>query len=282
MKNLIVCGCSWSSRDRTQPGVEFGQLVANHFQHNYYNLAVVSASNFVIRLQIDYAIKNLKPDLFIINWTTPARIEWNFSNKKYDPLKGIKDISYVTSLESPDNRYHPAGANIDPALAFSTFQSILNEDLSADFDDVLETYPGLSQTLTKDKWQSFRNYYCNLYDTELEFHKQVFVLQSAVQELQNNNIPFLMSPNTINFFHNLQIFNNDNKPFKDEFHSMFNFIPQENLIQGVASMLAEVDNELYGDYENNPGRFLSSHISPDAHKVYAEKYLIPSIEKLHN
>jgi len=282
MKNLAVCGCSWSSRDRNQPGIEFGQLIADHYNFNYTNLAVVSASNFVIRLQLDYAIKHLEPDLIILNWTTPARIEWNYTGKKYNPINGIKDISYITSLESPDNKFHPAGSNIDPALAFSTFQSILNEDLSANFEDVIETYPGLEKTLTKDTWKNFKNYYCNLYDTELEFHKQIYLVQSAVKELQDNNISFLMSPNTLNFFHNLQVFEEDSRPLKNEYDDLFNFIPQQNYIQGVAGMLAEVDNELYGDYENNPGRFLSSHISPDAHKVYCEKYLIPSIEKLLN
>ena len=59
---LVVSGCSWSSRDRKQPGIEFGQLVADHFGWDYVNTAVVSASNFVIRLQIQYAIENLKPD----------------------------------------------------------------------------------------------------------------------------------------------------------------------------------------------------------------------------
>lgn len=277
--NLVVCGCSWSSRDRNSPGVEFGQLLANKYNFNYHNIAVVSASNFVIRLQIDYAIKNLNPDLIIINWTSPARIEWNYSNKKYNPLSGLKDVSYVSSLESPDNKFHPEGSNIEPALAFSTFQSILNEDLSANFEDVIETYPGLSQTLTKETWQSFRNYYVNLYDTESEFHKQVYTVQSAVQELQSKDINFLMSPNTLTDFQHLQIFDKDKRPLKNEFNSMFDFIPTKNIIQGVASMLAEVDNELYGDYANNPGRFLSSHISPDAHKVYA-KLLESSINNL--
>ena len=43
---LVVSGCSWSSRDRKQPRIEFGQLVANHFGWDYVNTAVVSASNF--------------------------------------------------------------------------------------------------------------------------------------------------------------------------------------------------------------------------------------------
>jgi hypothetical protein len=56
-------------------------------------------------------------------------------------------------------------------------------------------------------------------------------------------------------------------------------IPEKNKIDGVASMLSEVDSKLYNTYDENPGRFLSSHISPLAHKAYAEK-LIPSIDDL--
>ena len=53
---------------------------------------------------------------------------------------------------------------------------------------------------------------------------------------------------------------------------------EENKIDGVASMLS-VDSKLYDTYDKNPGRFLSSHISPLAHKAYAER-LIPCINNI--
>lgn len=282
MKKLVVCGCSWSSRDRHQPGVEFGQFIADHYSWNYVNTAVVSASNFIIRLQIQHAIENESPDLFIINWTNPARIEWNFAGKEYNPLQGLKQVSYTTSTQSPDDELHPAGELVDPTIAFNTFQSLFCEDLQLSFTEVCETYPVMASTCTEQNWNALRHYYTNLYDTALECHKQIYIMQSAIQELQRHNIPFLMSPNTLDFLHDLQTLRGETDPqkiLKDSYYPLWDMIPEESKIDGVASMLSEVDSKLYDTYDKNPGRFLSSHISPLAHKAYAER-LIPSINNL--
>ena len=281
---LVVSGCSWSSRDREHPGVEFGQLLADHYSWNYTNTSVISASNFVIRLQIQYAIENLNPDFMIINWTNPARIEWNFAGKEYDPLKGLQQVNYQTGEKSPDNSLHPAGDLVDPTIAFSTFQSLFCEDLELSYDEVCEVYPVMSSVCTPNNWKSLRHYYTNLYDTALECHKQVFIMQSAIHELEKNNIPYLMSPNTLDFLHDLQTLKGETDPqkiLKDSYYPLWDMIPEKNKIPGVASMLSEVDSKLYESYDVNPGRLLSSHISPLAHKAYAER-LIASIDKLVN
>ena len=74
---LVVCGCSWSSRDNAYPDTEYGYFVSEHYGWEYQNIARVSGSNFNIRLQIDYAVKYLNPDFIIVNWTTPDRVDWN-------------------------------------------------------------------------------------------------------------------------------------------------------------------------------------------------------------
>ena len=280
--NLVVSGCSWSSRDRKCPGVEFGQLIANHYSWEYQNTAVISASNFIIRLQIQHAIENFSPDIMIINWTNPARIEWNFAGKEYNPLQGIEQVTYATGEHSPDDERHPAGEHIDPTIAFSTFQSLFCEDLNLSFEEVCEVYPIMPNTCTEQNWKALRHYYTNLYDTALECHKQIFIMQSAIHELEKHNIPYLMSPNTLDFLHDLQTLRGETDPqkiLKDSYYPLWDMIPEKNKIDGVASMLSEVDSKLYNTYDENPGRFLSSHISPLAHKAYAEK-LIPSIDNL--
>ena len=280
---LVVSGCSWSSRDRKQPGIEFGQLVADHFGWDYVNTAVVSASTVVIRLQIQYAIENLKPDFMIINWTNPARIEWNFTEKEYDPLKGLKQVTYQTSTQSPDDNNHPAGELVDPTIAFNTFQSLFCEDLELSFEEVCDVYPVMSSTCDEQNWKALRHYYTNLYDTALECHKQVFIMQSAIHELQRHNIPFVMSPNTLDYLHDLQTLKGETDPkkiLKDSYHPLWNVIPDKNLVEGVASMLSVVDSTLYESYDESPGKYLSSHISPRAHQVYSEKYLVPYIDRL--
>ena len=280
--NLIVSGCSWSSIDKKYPGIEFGQLLADHYGWQYHNTSVISATNFIIRLQIQYAIENLDPDLMIINWTNPARIEWNFAGKEYNPLKGIKQVTYTTGEHSPNDEHHPAGELIDPTIAFNTFQSLFCEDLNLSFQEVCDVYPIMSSTCSEQNWKALRHYYTNLYDTALECHKQIYIMQSAIHELQTHKIPFLMSPNTLDFLHDLQTLKGETDPqkiLKDSYYPLWDMIPEKNKIDGVASMLSEVDSKLYDNYDKNPGRFLSSHISPEAHKVYAEK-LISSIDNL--
>jgi hypothetical protein len=107
-------------------------------------------------------------------------------------------------------------------------------------------------------------------------------MQSAIHELEKHNIPYLMSPNTLDFLHDLQTLRGETDPqkiLKDSYHPLWDMIPEKNKIDGVASMLSEVDSKLYNTYDENPGRLLSSHISPLAHKAYAEK-LISSIDNL--
>ena len=44
-KKLVVCGCSWSSRDLNYPDTEFGYFVSQHFDWDYQNIAVVGNPN---------------------------------------------------------------------------------------------------------------------------------------------------------------------------------------------------------------------------------------------
>ena len=50
---LVVCGCSWSSRDYAYPDTEYGYFISNELGWDYQNIARVGGSNFNIRLQID-------------------------------------------------------------------------------------------------------------------------------------------------------------------------------------------------------------------------------------
>ena len=95
MKTLVVCGCSWSSRDPVYPNFEYGYLVAKKLGYNYINLARCGMSNFGIRLQIDYALKHLDPDLMIINATGVNRFEiLKELDNKYDHNKAYDQICF--------------------------------------------------------------------------------------------------------------------------------------------------------------------------------------------
>ncbi len=201
---LVVCGCSWSSRDNTHPDTEYGYFVSNHFGWEYQNIARVSGSNFNIRLQIDYAVKHLNPDFIIVNWTTPDRVDWNH--------KG------------------------------------------------------------------------NLYDTDLEAHKQYYMMESAVNQMQRANIKFLFCPNTFNWKQNIQ------ERFKltdEEKHKYYiegftyDFVPEESLqlYHGIADALAW-DYEYMEDPISNPNHNHSHHLSAKAQKRWATEIAIPKIKDI--
>ena len=87
---VVVCGCSWSSRDVNYPDTEFGYFVADHFGWDYQNIAVVGNPNWGIRMQIDHAVKNLNADFIIINWllgcNTWDKSLWTEYNSCFNPF----------------------------------------------------------------------------------------------------------------------------------------------------------------------------------------------------
>ena len=121
--------------------------------------------------------------------------------------------------------------------------------------------------ITQEMFESFKKYYLYWYDSKVELGKQIHYLKSAVLDLKTNNIPFLMSPNTL-------LFLQDKGENAHYWERLFDFIPGVNRIQGVASMLREHDEEIKGwvDYSRNPGCSLNYHISPMAQKYYSVSY----------
>lgn len=273
---VAVCGCSWSSKDDTLPGTEFGAMLTEYltreYEESFYlNLATVGASNFVIRNQIDFAI-NMEADLVVVNWTTPTRIEWQHNkNNAYNPTLTIENFDYSINSQKLVNRKHVI--DCDPPLAFNNITTMLDELTWENFEKSELYVQGLP--ITKEMFESFKKYYLYWYDSKLELGKQIHYLKSAIHDLKENNIPFLMSPNTLLFLEDKQ----ENAHYWER---LFDFIPGVNRIQGIASMLKEHDEEIKGwkDYSRNPGRSLNYHISPMAQKYYFNNYLKPKVDSL--
>ena len=99
---LVVCGCSWSSRDKHYPDTEFGYFVSQHYGWEYENIGLVGCSNHGIRMQIEYAVKEAKADFVIVNWTTACRdiITSPKATNKFDFSKGLKNLSYHVENEN--------------------------------------------------------------------------------------------------------------------------------------------------------------------------------------
>ncbi len=274
---VAICGCSWSSRDNSQPDTEFGSMVAEYitreYEESFYlNLATVGASNFVIRNQIDFAIDTAEADLIIVNWTTPDRIEWQYNNESsFNPTLTIENFDYSINPEKLVNRKHVVDCN--PAMAFNSITTMLDEDSFEHFRTSDLAVQGLP--VTEEMFNSFKKHYLYWYDSKLELAKQIHLVKSAVFDLEVNDIPYLMSPNTLFYLQDI----NENAYYWEK---LVDFIPGRKRIKGVASMLREHDEELKGwhDYSKNPGAKLSYHISPQAQKHYFNNFLKPKLDNL--
>ncbi len=89
MKKLVVCGDSFGfSRLET----DWPIIVAKKLNYILKNLSIVGCSNIAICYQIDYAIKNIDPDLMIITLTGADRFEIDYDDKKVPA--SLEDFQY--------------------------------------------------------------------------------------------------------------------------------------------------------------------------------------------
>ena len=243
---LAVCGCSWSSRDKKHPNLEFGQFVADYFDAEYYNLAIPACTNFGIRLQIDHAIDVLNADFVIVNATTPTRIDFKINNS--------------------DRYTHENGwNNIDKTLLTDSIGSVFQDDLDTSFEDnhIAER---LSKVMNAETHALFKQYFLHFYDPDIERHKQYYILQNGLDKLLKSNTQFIFSPNTFEWAEGMSMSNSlleyNLEPFKWQ-------IPQENLLEkGIAEYL-HVCDEVYGNWENSPGIQYSHHLPIESHMKFS-------------
>ena len=282
---LVVCGCSWSSRDYAYPDTEYGYFISNELGWDYQNIARVGGSNFNIRLQIDYAIKNLDPDFIVVNWTTPDRFDWNHRGNLYEIEKGLKQSDYRVDEFFTNEWNHPCYPDIEPTIMHQSLTGLVTyDDFARTYEEACVWWDNLPYHMNKAQWESMKTFYINLYDTDLEAHKQYYMMESAVNQMQRANVPFLFCPNTFNWKQNIQ------ERFKltdEEKHKYYidgltyDFVPDKNLqlYTGIADALAW-DFETMEDPVGNPNHNHCHHLSADAHKRWATEIAIPKIKDI--
>ncbi len=252
---LVVCGCSWSSECHNNPSTGYGTYLADMLNAEYINLARPSASNYIIRLQIDYAVKNLNPDLIVVAWTSPLRFDWQYDNsKKFDG--SLRSVSYFDD-DIRNNEFHPI--ENDPCITAESWNSIFGKygiyyPSSGDVDSVDSPHSPIARKfLSKKQFEILKQYYLNFVSLDLEKSKQSFLIESAVAQLKNCRSKFLMS--TI---------------WKDD----ISYIPTENYIDihpnDIKNMFAKTDDQHH----------YTHHLTPKQQNLYATKHLFPKAENL--
>ena len=96
IKNIVVCGDSFSSADKNLPGTHYSELLSN-MGFNVRNLARGGITNTAICFQIQEAIK-LNADLVIFTSTSPDRLDIPIG--RFDPSLGLKNFVYTFQSDS--------------------------------------------------------------------------------------------------------------------------------------------------------------------------------------
>lgn len=243
---LVVCGCSWSSECNLYPNTGYGTYLAGLINASeYINLARPSASNFAIRLQIDYALRRLSPDFIVVCWTSAERVEWTIPNTEetYNSNLGLECLSYN---DSPVWNQHP----------HANHQDIINcESISSLFS---EKHPYNLNQISKEQYNALKHYQLYLFNRQLEEHKQYFMIESAVHQLTTANVPFIMVPGWLSHIET------------DIMHN-WPIIPKRNLITHMPAQIFRQRKDENPQY----GIGFTHHLWPEDHQMYATKYLLP-------
>jgi len=298
---LVVCGCSWSSRDPSYPDTEYGYFIAKHFGWEYQNIGRPGCDNYGIRLQIDYAVRELKADVIVVNWTTACRMIYNQAGKKYYPSKGLKQLNYNVDKFFDNERCHPAvnDEDFDPTLQAQSLYGLITFDhmkdmpeddpkgLKLTYEEVIEIDPILTSYLNKEQFYAVRYYLLNMYDDDLEAHKQYHLMESAVFQMQRNNVKFLFAPNTFSYMQWVQKINDEDWEYEkhernvhDEVYNEWEFVPEENFIKTGIAVGLQWDFAFMEDPINYPNHNHVHHLSAQSQEKWATEVAIPRLETL--
>ena len=131
-----------------------------------------------------------------------------------------------------------------------------------------------------------------MYDHDLEAHKQLYMMQSAVEQMQRNNVKFLFCPNTFTFkqtethlkqpdvVNRQTISIEETQPGGKNY--IFDFVSDNNMLQpGIASALQGDHRRLQEqNLEHEPGADYTHHLSPQAQEEWSTTFAIPKIQSI--
>ena len=162
--------CTW----QYEHWLHFVDLYIQSKNLEYINLAYGGASNFMIRLQIDQAIK-FKSDYIIISATSTDRKDIPLRNFSYDKL--------IRNYDTTQTESHIAGVDNGILSNIGDKKNLI-------------AWPGMAedQNLTKNKKDAIKQYLTNLYDKDLYEIKSYYIIQSGLMKLEKAGIPYIFLP----------------------------------------------------------------------------------------
>ena len=169
---IIACGCSFMAVDKKAQGTHFTEIIANQLRGDLKSYAKMGASNFVIRLQVEEALRQ-NPSLILIGFTSSDRIE--ISNSKFELGKGIRNIQYSSAHKLPEFFNNLAGT------------------VSAPITNFLLNPVHLDEKIDSEKLNALKYWTTNLYDSQIKTQSDFYIVQSALYLLEKSKIPFIFT-----------------------------------------------------------------------------------------
>ena len=192
MKKLVVCGDSFGfSRYDT----DWPNIVAKKLGYELKNLSIVGCSNIAICYQIDYALKNINPDLIIITLTGADGFEIDYDDKKVPA--SLEDFQYnIDEVDTSIFKKDPsiASGNVVSQLRNSHIDHIKSMILKHSFRLSAEKDSWCLQhhfNNIKCKFLVYRNIYPQYheerknYDSEFYFGLDKYLIQSGPYMYEN-------------------------------------------------------------------------------------------------
>jgi hypothetical protein len=174
-KTLYTLGGSFMSIDIPPMGnvTSFLDLYANHRGLRHTSLARVGATNFMVRLQIDEAIKN-HADYVILSTVPSDRIDIVMDPELDHGFFELKNIVYRN-------------------YRCKSVQNIADQDNKI-FSDSIYSATKVRMELTKDQKRAVQIYIADIHNSSLQRQKDYYMISDGLHKLQQHCIPFLLIP----------------------------------------------------------------------------------------
>lgn len=175
MKTLYALGCSFMSDDTTRPDhPTFLQQFCQRNDYEYHCLARPGATNYAIRLQIDFAIRR-RADFVVVGATSSDRINIVLNPEGWRSPVNLRHIEY-------------RGYRCSSEQEFPHHETFIVSDTLA---NLLESQ---YIDIPKEKKDALRVYVADLHDMGLQYNIDGCVIRDGLNQLIKSQIPFIFIP----------------------------------------------------------------------------------------
>ena len=177
------------SLDTRSTGVRhFLDLYADYKQYQHISLGKSGASNFCIRLQIDYAIDK-QADFVIVGASGSRRIDFNNDTSMLPQPVTLNNIDYTDYKSLSYQNVAPNGTIISDSI---------NNYTTSNYEWV--PHDNFRRGVSQEKISAMAEYETHLHNSSIGRTRDYFIIESGLRKLLDNNIPFVFFPGPLKHF----------------------------------------------------------------------------------